>query len=110
MGMKKKCIVFLQISFFILSSHFIASMEKKIVPARQRKVIIPCNDGICSLEKWKIVQSISLYKHCLTYDQDFLLKDVVIKMPKFSIEQEKLELFSKALDMPPGKIFENYFK
>lgn len=108
--MKKKCIVFMQISFFILSSHFIASMEKKIVPTRQRKVIIPCNDGICALEKWKIVQSISLYKHCLAYDQNFLSKDIAVKMPKFFIEQEKIELFSKSLDIPPGKPFEHYFK
>jgi len=85
-------------------------MERKILPGIQKMVSIPCSDDrTYELEKWKVRESISLYRHCLHHNKNFELIDSVIEVPKIPMTCETMKLFSMALDITPGLLFKEYF-
>ena len=95
------------LSIVVVSINLIG-MEKKIIPLLQKKIIIPCIDKEYELEKWKVLASNSLYKHCLQYNKNFESIDSPITVSKIPISYEKMDLFSKTLDQEP-QLFETYF-
>lgn len=111
--MKRKNIVLLVASFLFVATNGVC-MEKKIIPALQKKIIIPCIGGTYELKTWEVFASNSLFKHCLQFNKNFESVDTVIEVPKIPISYEKMDLFSKALDVASiacetgSKIFKNY--